>query len=181
MEINPGDRYVWQSAKKENMNRLLRDLYYHQAWADAQHWKALEAFPAALDDPTLRNRLHHYHFTQHAFLWLAQGSGKPFTRTKPEDFKTNAALKEYGREFNTEAGRFLDEAPESRMQEIIEIPWGPRPPHPITVELALTQAAMHSLHHRAQNAVRLHELGGKPPVGDFIAWLWVGRPEPDWG
>ncbi|HEX7571604.1 MAG TPA: hypothetical protein VF514_00820 [Bacteroidota bacterium] len=36
-------------------------------------------------------------------------------------------------------------------------------------------------YHRAQNAVRLHELGGTPPGGDFIAWLWKGRPEPDWG
>lgn len=74
------------------MNRLLRDLYYHQAWADAEHWRALEAFPTALEDTTLRGRLHHYHFVQHAFLWL----------------------------------------------------------------------------------------GGAPPGGDFIAWLWKGRPEPDW-
>jgi uncharacterized damage-inducible protein DinB len=122
------------------MNRLLRDLYYHQAWAD----------------------------------------GKPFLRTTVEDFKTNDELKEYAREFNTEAGLFLDEVPESRLQENIVIPWGPKPPQPITVELALTQAAMHSHHHRAQNAVRLHELGGAPPGGDFIAWLWKGRPEPDW-
>ena len=167
--------------KEKSMNRLLRDLYYHQAWADAGHWKALEAFPAALDDKTLRTRLHHYHLTQHAFLWLAEADGKLFTRTSVEDFKTNAALKEYAREFNTDAGRFLDEVPDSRLQENIVIPWGPKPSPLITVELALTQAAMHSHHHRAQNAVRLHELGGKPPAGDFIAWLWVGRPAPDWG
>jgi uncharacterized damage-inducible protein DinB len=163
------------------MNRLLRDLYYHQAWADAGHWKALEALPAALEDATLRGRLHHYHLTQHAFLWLAEADGRPFTRTTVEDFKNNAALKEYAREFNTEAGRFLDEVPDSRLQENIVIPWGPKPPQPITVELALTQAAMHSHHHRAQNAVRLRELGGTPPAGDFIAWLWKGRPAPDWG
>jgi uncharacterized damage-inducible protein DinB len=163
------------------MNRLLRDLYYHQAWADAEHWKALEAFPAALEDAALRNRLHHYHHTQHAFLWLAERTGKPFTRTTLDDFKTNAALKEYARAFNTEASRFLNEVPGDRLQENIVIPWGPKPAQPITVELALTQAAMHSHHHRAQNAMRLHELGGTPPAGDFIAWLWKGRPEPDWG
>ena len=163
------------------MNRLLRDLYYHQAWADAEHWKALESFPAALDDGVLRNRLHHYHFVQHAYLWLAEADGKLFTRTTLEDFKSSAMLKEYAREFNTQAGLFLDAAPESRLQEDIVIPWGPKPPQPVTVELALTQAAMHSHHHRAQNAVRLHELGGKPPAGDFISWLWQGRPGPDWG
>jgi len=163
------------------MNRLLRDLYYHQAWADAEYYKALESSPSALGDALLRNRLHHYHYTQHAFLWLAEATGKPFRRTNVEDFKTIAELKEYARDFNTAASRFLNEVPGERLQETIAIPWAPEHSQPITVELALTQAAMHSHHHRAQIAVRFRELGGAPPAGDFIMWLWKGRPEPDWG
>jgi uncharacterized damage-inducible protein DinB len=161
------------------MNRLLRDLFYHQAWADANFWKGLEAFPPALKDPALRNRQHHYHFTQNAFLWIAKNSGEPFKRTKPEEF-TDAELKAYAKKFNTEAGLFLDEVTESRMQEIVEIPWGPQPRPPLTLELALTQAAMHAHQHRSQNAVRFREIGGIPPPGDFIFWLWKGRPGPDW-
>ena len=134
------------------MNRLLRDLYYHQAWADAEYYKALESSPSALGDALLRNRLHHYHYTQHAFLWLAEATGKPFRRTNVEDFKTIAELKEYARDFNTAASRFLNEVPGERLQETIAIPWAPEHSQPITVELALTQAAMHSHHHRAQIA-----------------------------
>ncbi len=33
---------------------------------------------------------------------------------------------------------------------------------------------------RGQNATRLRELGGEPPLTDYIAWLWKGRPAPDW-
>ena len=40
---------------------------------------------------------------------------------------------------------------------------------------------MHSQHHRAQNATRLRELGGKPPTTDLIVWYWKGRPAPHWG
>jgi len=75
------------------MNKLLRDLYSHQAWADALLWKGLEAFPPALKDIAIRNRQHHYHFTQTAFLWVARGTGEPFKRTKPEDYGTDAELK----------------------------------------------------------------------------------------
>jgi len=68
------------------------------------------------------------------------------------------------------------------MQEIVEIPWGPPKPRPsLTLELALTQGAMHSHYHRAQNIAKLRELGGTPLPADFIFWLWKGEPEPDWG
>jgi uncharacterized damage-inducible protein DinB len=40
---------------------------------------------------------------------------------------------------------------------------------------------MHSGYHRGQVARRLREHGAEPPLGDFIAWVWMGRPEADWG
>lgn len=36
------------------MDTLLREFYFHQAWADAEHWRALAAHPGALDDDALR-------------------------------------------------------------------------------------------------------------------------------
>ncbi len=163
------------------MNKILRDLFHHQAWADANMWKALEAFPQALEDAALRNRQHHYHFTQTAFLWVAANKGEPFKRTKSEDFRTNAELKAYGREVNRAFGEFLDSVTDGRMQEIVDIPWGPTPRPALTLEQSLTQAAMHSHQHRSQNAIRLRELGGTPLPGDYIFWLWKGKPGPDWG
>ena len=40
------------------MRALLLDLYQHQAWADAELWRAYEAHPGALADPPLWTRLH---------------------------------------------------------------------------------------------------------------------------
>jgi hypothetical protein len=51
------------------MNSLLCDLYGHQEWADAEHWRAIEAHPPALADTAIRDRLHHVHLVQHVFLW----------------------------------------------------------------------------------------------------------------
>ena len=55
------------------------------------------------------------------------------------------------------------------------------PKRRITLSEALHQAVMHSHYHRAQNATRVPERGGKPPTTDLIVWLWKGRPQPEWG
>ena len=70
--------------------------------------------------------------------------------------------------------------PASRLDEYIDIPWFKDPPLSITVTEALTQCAMHSHYHRGQNATRLRELGGEPPLTDLIGWYWKGRPAPVW-
>jgi uncharacterized damage-inducible protein DinB len=160
------------------MNDLLLDLYGHQAWADAEHWRALEAQPGALEDPAIRNRLHHYHLTQHAFLLIVRGDPLSFPRL--EDFSTMASLKDYARMHHREALEFVGRASESELERLVVIPWFKDPPISITVAQALTQAAMHSQYHRGQNASRLRELGGAPPLTDFIAWYWKGRPEAKW-
>jgi hypothetical protein len=52
------------------MPSYLEELYAHQEWADAEHWRALEAHPPALEDKAIRDRLHHIHLVQHGFLWV---------------------------------------------------------------------------------------------------------------
>jgi uncharacterized damage-inducible protein DinB len=39
---------------------------------------------------------------------------------------------------------------------------------------------MHSTYHRGQVNARLRELGIEPPLTDYIAWIWFGRPEAEW-
>jgi uncharacterized damage-inducible protein DinB len=160
------------------MNEMLTDLYGHQAWADAEHWRAFEAHPPALEDAKLRERLHHIHLVQRAFLALARGRQPEGTR--PEDFPDAAALKEYGRTYHEEAAAYLTTVSADRLAETLVIPWFRDPPIRITVAQALTQAAMHSHYHRAQNATRLRELGGEPTTTDLILWWWKGRPAPRW-
>jgi uncharacterized damage-inducible protein DinB len=162
------------------MNPLLRDFCGHQAWADAEHWKAIEAHPPSADDPALRQRLHHIHLVQRVFLWAVGDRATDLTVTTPEDFPVLTALKAYARGSHEAFDRFLAGVTEARLAERIAMPWFKDPPLSITVTEALTQCAMHSHYHRGQNATRLRELGGEPPLTDLIAWYWKGRPAPVW-
>jgi uncharacterized damage-inducible protein DinB len=76
--------------------------------------------------------------------------------------------------------RSIEALTDLRLGESITMPWFGEPPLLITVGEALTQMAMHSHHHRAQNATRLRELGGAPPPTDLIVWYWKGRPAATW-
>ena len=162
------------------MNPLLRNFYGHQAWADAEHWRAIARHQPARDDKAIRDRLHHIHFVQHAFLWAAGDRAREFVFTKPEDFVSLNDLKAYARASHEAAARLMTTVSDARLGEPITIPWFKDPPLTISVEEALTQCAMHSHYHRGQNATRLRELGGEPPLTDYIVWLWKARPEPDW-
>lgn len=161
------------------MSSLLFDLHHHQAWADAEQWRCHFSFPAALEDSAIRTRLHHIHLVQRAFLSIVRGQEVAITR--PEDFSTPEELMEYARAYHEDALVYLPALSASRLEEMLTIPWFKDPPIRITVEQALTQAAMHSHYHRAQNATRLRELGGDPPLTDLILWYWKDRPSPQWG
>ena len=158
------------------MNPLLRDLYGHQEWADAEHWRVIDATPAATDDAALRARLHHLHLVQRAFRWIVGDRQTPFTIAKLEDFIVLGELKAAARAYHDEVGRFLATLPDARFEERVDVPWFRDPPLSLTVAEALTQCAMHSEWHRGQNAVRIRELGGEPPPVDLIVWYWKGRP-----
>jgi uncharacterized damage-inducible protein DinB len=162
------------------MNPLLRDLYGHQEWADAEHWRAIDAHPVAAADQATRERLHHINLVQRAFRWIVGDRHAPFTITRLEDFATLGDLKSAAREYHGEIGRFLLALPPRRFDETIEVPWFKDPGLSLTVAEALTQCAMHSQWHRGQNAIRLRELGGEPPPVDLIVWYWKGRPAAAW-
>jgi uncharacterized damage-inducible protein DinB len=162
------------------MNPLLRDLYGHQAWADAEHWHAIGRHQPACEDPAIRARLHHIHLVQRIFYWAVGDRSTPFQLSKPEDFPSYAQLQTYGRECHDEVRRLFEAITEERLAEAITIPWVQEPPLSIMVTEALTQCAMHSHYHRGQNATRIRELGGEPPLTDLIVWYWKGRPLPDY-
>jgi uncharacterized damage-inducible protein DinB len=49
-----------------------------------------------------------------------------------------------------------------------------------TLAETMLQVASHSTYHRGQVNARLREVGGEPPLVDYIAWIWFGRPAPEW-
>ncbi|MFN0172433.1 MAG: DinB family protein [Bryobacteraceae bacterium] len=158
--------------------QYLQDLCRHQAWADAEHWRALDTCPAALADKGLRQRLHHLVEVQYIFLRVARG--EKFERLTLTPSAEPQQLREQAQQNHQAYADFLSGEIEARLGEIVTLPWFQNPPIQITVAEALTQVVMHSQGHRAQNAVRLRELGGKAPMTDFIVWLWKGRPLPEW-
>jgi len=157
----------------------LDELYAHQEWADAEHWRAIEAHPAALADKAIRERLLHIHLVQHGFSWVTARTRPEFVFRKLEDFPSMADLKNYAQQGLIEMRERLQDTEQDRMEEVIEVPWF-KPLLKISVRQALTQAAMHSHYHRGQNATRLRELGGVPPMTDFIVWLQNGQPSGQW-
>jgi len=161
------------------MPSYLDELYAHQEWADAEHWRALEAHAPALGDRAIRERLHHIHLVQSGFLWVVGPRTSQFAITKAEDYPNMADLEAFARKYHAEMAAMLGGMDETRLAETIEVPWF-RPPLKISVRHALTQAATHSHYHRGQNATRLRELGSVPPGTDFIEWLRQGQPASRW-
>jgi uncharacterized damage-inducible protein DinB len=162
------------------MNSLLQDLLAHQAWADAEHWRAIELNAPAREDPAIHDRLHHIHQVQRLFIWAVGERKTEFAFSKPEDFKTFDDLKLYARGSHSEIDRFVSYVTDARLSDNVTFSWFKDPPLVISVSKALTQCAMHSQWHRGQNATRLRDLGGEPPPVDLIVWFWKGRPAPQW-
>lgn len=161
------------------MASYLDELYAHQEWADAEHWRAFAAHPAALADKAIRERLLHIHQVQYAFLWITELKTSEFAFKKLEDFPEMADMKRYAQRYHAEAGELLRGLDQAKIEEFVEAPWF-KPPVKLSRRHALTQAAMHSHYHRGQNATRLRELGGEPPMTDFIVWLRNGQPAARW-
>jgi uncharacterized damage-inducible protein DinB len=162
------------------MNPLLRDFCTHQFWADAEHWRAIEADAAAAADVAIKMRLHHIHQVQRAFVWAVGDRSIDFSITKPDDFASLTDLRAFARGAHEGLVHVLAGVADTYIEERIAIPWFRDPPLSITVTEALTQCAMHSHYHRGQNATRLRELGAEPPLTDLIVWYWKGRPAPVW-
>lgn len=161
------------------MHSYLEELFAHQEWADASHWRALEAHPATLADKAILERLLHIHLVQHAFLWIAGPQTSRFEPKKLEDFPAPADLKHYAQQGHVELHELLQGATPDWLEETIEIVWF-QPTLRLRRRHALMQAAMHSHYHRGQNATRLRELGGAPPITDFISWIKDGQPAAHW-
>jgi len=161
------------------VSSYLDELFAHQEWADAEHWRAFETHPAALADKAIRERLLHIHQVQYAFLWITGPRTTEFALKKLEDFPSMAEMKQYARRYHAAADESLKGFDQVKLEELVEAPWF-KPPAKLSRRQALTQAAMHSHYHRGQNATRLRELGGQPPMTDFIIWLRNGQPTAQW-
>lgn len=162
----------------------LSDLYLHMEWADASVWSAVLALDRARDDRKLRELLYHLHLVQRVFLRVWRGE----STDAPEPlFEDTEAILLWCRPYYSEAAVHLEALGNKSLSEPMPLPWaerlvkrlGRRPEISTVGETAL-QVVLHSQYHRGQINSRLREIGGEPPLVDYIAWVWVGRPAPSW-
>jgi uncharacterized damage-inducible protein DinB len=164
----------------------LLPLVRHMEWADARIWRATLALPErAAADAAMRELMTHVHVVQRAFLQI--WCNAPLTAmADAEKVSDLVALMAWARPYYGEARQVLGDMTERDLQREIIPPWAryfvPDGSAPGAATLAETvlQVAMHTTHHRAQLATRIRALGATPPNTDFIAWIWHGRPEPEW-
>lgn len=166
-----------------NINDL-NELFRHMEWADASVWRAVLASDAARADTKLRELSYHVHMVQRAFLRVWQGETR---YTRFPTFEDNSSLIEWARGYYPDAFAQLKSWTDDDLSQPLNVPWASRLTKPLGREPANTtlgqtaqQVALHSLYHRGQVNARLRELGGEPPLVDYIAWLWLGRPDADW-
>ncbi|MBI3403481.1 MAG: DinB family protein [Acidobacteria bacterium] len=159
------------------MLALFRDLFEHQAYADAAMLNAIRRHEAAARDEPLRTLLHHT-LLAHRF-WLHLSQGLPFV---PEDeSKVPESLDTIATRYRDTQARerqWLAEIQDSDLNRLLESPFfeGKR----YTVRDGLLQVCLHSQGHRSQCASKLRALGGEPPSLDYVLWIKDGRPAPAW-
>jgi uncharacterized damage-inducible protein DinB len=162
----------------------LTDLYRHMEWADASVWTAVVASDGGRTDAKLRGYLYHLHVVQRAFLRTWRGEPR---ETPYPTFDDTPSLMLWGRTYYSEVFAHLETLNDEKASEPLPVPWAAmveqrlgRAPETTTVGETLMQVALHTMYHRGQINTRLREVGGEPPLVDYIAWVWLGRPAADW-
>jgi len=164
--------------------KTLTDLYRHMEWADAMVWASVLASEVAQTDARLQKYLYHLHVTQRAFLrtWRNEPREAPYPT-----FNDARSLMLWSRDYYGEAFAYLKGLSDKNLSEPMPVPWAAMverrlgyAPETTTMGETALQVAMHSLYHRGQINARLRDIGGEPPLVDYIAWVWLGRPSPEW-
>lgn len=166
-----------------NLNTLI-DLYRQMEWADATVWNAVLASESAQTDEKLREYLYHLHVVQRAFLrmWCGEPRETPYPT-----FEDAKSLMLWGRTYYDEALAHLESLSDEKISETMPVPWASmvekrlgHAPEITTIGDTILQVVLHSMYHRGQINARLRAVSGEPPLVDYIAWVWFGKPKAEW-
>jgi len=161
-----------------------QSLLRHMEWADSRIWSGVLAVPGLAQDTWMRERLHHFHSTQWAYLQIFRG--ERLNIPELDALPDLRSVARWARQFYRELPAYRDALDESTLRQHVVFPWAGHvlerlgSAAPATVGESILQLALHTAHHRGQVATRLRESGGEPPLIDFIAWVWMLRPSPQW-
>ncbi len=153
-------------------------------WADALVWESVLALPEGRPDAGLRERLYHAHLVQWAYLKIWRGD--PLDVREASSFEDLHAIQDWVRDYYQQLAAYLDEVDEGTLQREIQFPWAQQlverwgSARSANFVETVLQIISHTTYHRGQINTRLRELSGEPPLTDFIAWIWMGKPAPSW-
>jgi uncharacterized damage-inducible protein DinB len=159
----------------------LKDLFTHMAWADARVWDTILSNPATQEHARLKKTIHHYHLTQYAFyhIW----NDLPMEFPKLEEFKTTRHMADWAAKYHELTKDYLAELKEDDIVKIIHIPWAARlekvlgqKPEDANLGETMFQVISHSAYHRGQVNTHIRSVDVDPPMVDYIAWVWLGKP-----
>jgi uncharacterized damage-inducible protein DinB len=105
-----------------------------------------------------------------------------FPRLK--EFQSMNEISKWASEYPDKARTYISDLKEEDLNNVIHIPWAERlvetlgqKPADSTLAEQMFQVAAHSSYHRGQVNSLIRESGGEPPLVDFIAWVWLGKPK----
>jgi uncharacterized damage-inducible protein DinB len=164
----------------------LHELVRHMEWADATVWRSVLAHEGARKDSRLRDLLTHLHLVQRLFLMVWRN--EPLLPIRSfGGFAEIAELRDRATSYYPDARAFLGTLDAAALTRPILMPFVPEQEKRLgttfavpTLAETIFQVTSHSTYHRGQVNARLREVGAEPPLVDYIAWLWFGRPEADW-
>lgn len=165
--------------------REVQDLVRHMEWADALVWDAVLAVRESRDDGFLRERMHHIHEVQWAYLQIWRGEAVSVGDLAT--FDGMQPIREWGRRLHRELRLHLESIIDDALREPVRVPWSEQlvksygKAEQGSLAETILQVVSHSTYHRGQVNTRIRELGGEPPLVDFIVWIWSGRPAANWG
>lgn len=156
---------------------MFADLFRHMEWADALIWQSVMNNPSAIADRAIRERLHHIHLCQQAWLriWLNQ----PVDPQAGESLGMNN-LASWARKYHEDVAQYLATVQEQHLEVEIAVPGMEKEIRQPYLWETLLQITTHSTYHRGQVSLRLRELECEPPQTDFIRWVLSGRPKATW-
>ena len=156
----------------------IRDLYLHQAWADAAHWRAVLGSQAARADRELKDRMVHLHGAQQ--LWLGRWQGLALAFPKPEDHASIEDTFHFAQACHAALAAYLSLRKEADLAEPITYTNLAGETFTQPLQELMVHLAFHSQYHRGQNAARLRALGTPAPATDLVNWQREGRPAARW-
>ena len=160
------------------------DLMRHMEWADAFVWRSVLAVPEARSDDRLRDCLYHTHLVQWAYLQIWRGEA--IDLRDASSFEKLRDIYEWSRSYHSQVHDYLAALDASVLKRQVEFPWADElvekfgGAQPASFAETILQITAHSTYHRGQTNMRLRDLGAEPPLTDYIAWIWMGRPGAEW-